>query len=309
MENNKILALVDADSLIYQSSKETLEESIAILNDKIENIFKETKATHYVLFLSSKKTFRHDIDSLYKANRKKSVSPLKWLKTLRAYLVENYNATQMNNIEADDLCAYWMNQDICISDDISESMFETKEGWESVNCILSEDNKLTVKYESIQKVLCAVDKDLLQSISGKHFNYTYRIKEESKNKPKEELTDDDFNKGWWVKTTIDEAITFKWIQMIMGDTTDGIKGIEGKGIKYATKVYSDEGRTFQDICLQEYINKYGLSQGVFEFQKNYRLLHLLDCDSDFIREVGKLPLLPNIQEVSINSLETETLEF
>jgi len=286
MESNKVLALVDADSLLYMSSKETLEESIAILNDKIENIFKETKATHYVLFLSYKKTFRHDIDSLYKANRKKSVSPLKWLKTLRAYLVENYSATQMNNVEADDLVAYWIKR---------FSQFP-------------------------EVIMASPDKDLLQSISGKHFNYTYRIKEESKDKSKEELTEDDFNKGWWVETTEEEANYFKLWQLIAGDNGDNIKTIFPEN---AANWFVKNKMNFNDVVsayilgfdyetpkpMKKYIKGLGTTVGLYELSKNYRLLHLLDCNSDFEREVGELPLLPNIQEVHVNSLETETLEF
>ena len=41
----------------------------------------------------------------------------------------------------------------------------------------------------------------------------------------------------------------------------------------------------------------GIQNGIYEFQKNYRLLHILEDDSDFIREVGYIPALPEIQEV------------
>ena len=80
----------------------------------------------------------------------------------------------------------------------------------------------------------------------------------------------------------------------MLDSTDSIKGVEGRGIKYFESKLNS-----WDLCkiLEEYLYKYGQAQGIFEFQKNYRLLHMLNCDQDFIREVGSIPLLQGIQEV------------
>jgi len=51
------------------------------------------------------------------------------------------------------------------------------------------------------------------------------------------------------------------------------------------------------VILNRYISHYGLSQGIFEFQKNYRLLHMLDCDEDFFRECKQLPPFPHINTV------------
>jgi len=45
------------------------------------------------------------------------------------------------------------------------------------------------------------------------------------------------------------------------------------------------------------LNIIGNSQGIFEFQKNYRLLHILDTEEDFIREVGYIPELPEFRPV------------
>ena len=60
-------------------SKETLQESILILDEKIRNIFEKTEATHYVIFISNSPYFRHKIDPLYKSQRSKYTSPLKTL--------------------------------------------------------------------------------------------------------------------------------------------------------------------------------------------------------------------------------------
>ena len=149
------IALIDADGLTYQSSKETLEESISILNEKIQNIFDKTECTHYVMFISKGKYFRNSIDPTYKGNRGKT--NLKWVKTLKSYLEENWNAQWMENVEADDLCAYWMNNSIYYakftnSHSDSHWMFCDKEFVKAAN-----------EFEEVKKVLCAVDKDLLKS--------------------------------------------------------------------------------------------------------------------------------------------------
>ena len=79
----KILSLIDADSLCHQSSKNSLEESIFTLNEKIQNIYKKTQCTHAAFFISKGKYFRHKISNgTYKANRNKYTSPLKYLKSL-----------------------------------------------------------------------------------------------------------------------------------------------------------------------------------------------------------------------------------
>jgi 5'-3' exonuclease len=221
---NKI-AIIDADGLAYHSLRETIEESLLVLNKKIQNIFEKTEATYYVMFISQGKYFRHNIFPEYKKSREKYRGNAKWIKTLKAYLIENWNAQNMNLVEADDLCTYFMNKDICINTHSSENpYFNTREGWESVNCILSETNDTPVKYESVEKVLCSPDKDLLLSIPGKHYNYSYKL--EDKDDPNSII------KGWWIETNKDEAIVSFWKSVIYGDQTDGVKGIEGKGKLY-----------------------------------------------------------------------------
>lgn len=68
-------------------------------------------------------------------------------------------------------------------------------------------------------VLCAVDKDVYKSVEGEHWNYYYS--EAYGIHPK------------WVRTTRGEADEFPFIQCLMGDTTDNIKGCPGIGPKKA----------------------------------------------------------------------------
>ena len=72
----KILSLIDSDGLIYHSSRNTLEESILTLNEKIQNIYEKTQCTHAAFFISKGKYFRHEISNgTYKSNRNKYTSP------------------------------------------------------------------------------------------------------------------------------------------------------------------------------------------------------------------------------------------
>jgi 5'-3' exonuclease len=146
----------------------------------------------------------------------------------------------------------------------------------------------------VNKILCAIDKDLLFSISGKHWNYTYRL---SNPDNLESLV-----KGYWVETNniLGQCEVFKAKQTLMGDSGDSVRGLEKVGEITAMKILTaaqDNMDVLFHIVAAEYISRLGVSQGIFEFQKNYRLLHLLDCDEDYIREVGQIPKFPIISEV------------
>jgi len=296
---NQKLAIIDIDGLFYQSSKETLQESLNNFDERLNNIFEQTKATHYVAFCSFSPYFRNDIDEDYKQHRKKYKTPLKWIKTLKSYAIEKYDIQWMKNVEADDLCAYWMNKELFYGTHsygpIDNNSFLST-GIETDNKYFLEKDKSII----VEKILCTPDKDLLQSIPGKHFNYTYKLKEDIKVIIKEdtlyEVKDEDIIKGFWIETSQDETETFRKMQLVVGDSSDGIKGIEGKGIKYWEKMVQREEDLYTKI-LGEYMMKYGLSQGIYNFQKTYRLTHLLESDEDFIRELNTTPILPVINEL------------
>jgi len=290
------LAIIDGDALTYHSSKDSIHESIEIIDEKIQNIFIQTGATHYVLFISNSPYFRHQISSEYKSNRNKYKIPLKWLKTLKSYLIENWGAQSMDLTEADDLCSYWMNKDLCIADD---GKIEPREVFVDALDYYAVENLPRFEFKSMEKVLCAVDKDLLQSIPGKHFNYTYKLG--GKYNPNSVI------KGWWVETSEAESDDFKRMQVVVGDVTDGVSGLKDKGIKFYEKISKEIKPSYGEL-LQLYCVEYGQAQGIFEFQKNYRLLHLLNTDEDFEREIGQLPELPEIREVNFKPLIPEVAD-
>jgi hypothetical protein len=304
------LALIDADALCYHSSKELLVDSLESIDGRIKNMFEKTEATHYVMFVSNSPYFRHKIDPKYKDRPK---SYLQWLGTLKKYLIEGYGAQSMKGVEADDLISYWMNQDICV--DNEDEHFELRGTFESALDYCKQDCLPEFTFESVEKVMCAVDKDLLQNIPGKHFNYTYRLEE--KGNP------DSVIKGWWVETTIGDSELFKINQLIQGDPGDNIKTpFPENCANYNT---SNVILTLPEV-LDGYINGlyyetptkkkkfgkgFGLSQGIYEFQKNYRLLHMLNCNEDFMREVGEIPMMPQVRVVpkKENVFNLENLNF
>ena len=299
------LAIIDGDALMYHSSKDSIHESIEIIDEKIQNIFIQTGATHYVLFISNSPYFRHQISSEYKSNRNKYKIPLKWLKTLKKYLIEEWGAQSMDLTEADDLCSYWMNKDLCIADD---GKIEPREVFVDALDYCAVENLPQFEFESMEKVLCAVDKDLLQSISGNHFNYTYKL--EDKDNPNSVI------KGWWVETKDNDANYFKLWQYMVGDSTDGVKTPFPES---AGDWFVDNKMNFNDLVSayilgfsyetatgkKKYIKGLGTHNGLFELHKNIRLLHLLSTDEDFEREIGQLPELPEIREVSFKPLIPE----
>ena len=66
-------ALIDADSLLYfEMGKDTLEEAIEGLNNRIQEILIETDCDRYLGFLTRGKCFRYNIarSKPYKHNRK-----------------------------------------------------------------------------------------------------------------------------------------------------------------------------------------------------------------------------------------------
>jgi 5'-3' exonuclease len=301
------LSLIDIDSMFYHSiGRDTLEECMESFKDKLQNCLEKTECTHWIGFTSKGKTFRNQIFNGYKANRKQA--PPKYLYALKEWAIAEYNLNVSIGYEADDGVAYWYNQDICIDD--NGTHFEPRHIFESALDMCKSDGYPTFTFESVEKVLCSPDKDLLLNIPGKHFNYSYKLA--VKDDPSSVI------KGWWVETSKDDSYINFWKSMVCGDTSDGVKGIEGSGevaFNKILKLCQDELIPIEDMVFTAYKKKYGTSQGIYEFQKNYRLLHMLNCNEDFLREVGEIPQIPEINKVILdsriekNNIDLTKLEF
>lgn len=284
----KNICLIDADSLAYLGkTDDTLQQIIEKVDYKIQAILEETKVDYYCLFVSKGQYFRHALkdkseeSGSYKANRK--YSNQNYNKVIKEYLVAQYGAISSSLVEADDSISYWMNNHnkIGYSEELNKIDFKWK----------LRDN-YQVSFEDCIFTMAAVDKDLLKSIPGKHLVYNKK------------LGIDEWNMEW-IETTEEESTKFKLKQLIVGDTSDGVPGIPKKGEKYWEKML-EQGKYQLDTILFEYCHYYGVSQGIYEFQKSYRLLHLLETDEDWMREVGYIPELPTFLEVDKpKSIESE----
>ncbi len=209
--------------------------------------------------------------------------------------------------EADDAVVYWANQNLHIADD---GKIEPKEVFDDALDYCKQEQLELFEFEPLEVIIASPDKDILKSIPGKHFNYTYRLNEAARAIGKKDsdiqFTEDDVDKGWWVETSVAEAEKFRRGQLIIGDASDGVSGIPRKGEKYWEKMYNVGDSSLSDILI-EYIFHYGEAQGIFEFQKNYRLLHMLESNEDFLREVGEIPELPHINEIPETTQEYEVV--
>jgi|SRR6218665_6880 len=137
----KKIAVIDGDSICYICSRDTIEESISNAKDLMNNIMVRTGSTHYYLFLSDGKYFRHKVNSEYKANR--PTSSLKFLKTLKAFLKEEYGGIAYEGLESDDLSAHVMN-----------------------NSRIESTTDYNVSYLN-----CSPDKDVIKQVWGNWYNY------------------------------------------------------------------------------------------------------------------------------------------
>lgn len=121
-------------------------------------------------------------------------------------------------------------------------------------------------------IVCSPDKDVLQQLPGNHYNYQM-IGRDKAYVPK-----------GFISTSKSDALHFLHLQMLMGDSTDGISGIEGVGIKTAEKMITGfRDNFFGQICNQ-YVKKYGNAEGINRFYETYKLVYLLKTHKDFERE-------------------------
>lgn len=236
-KNEDCIGLIDADSICYICSTDTLETSKKNVDSLISNILTMIRVKKFVLFLSRGKYFRHDFYPEYKANRPDS--PLLFLKELKVYMEERYNAYIFDGAEADDLVAYYS---------------KTLEN----------------------SIVCSADKDVFNQIPGKHFNYK-KIK--------------------FIDTTKEQAESFLWLQVLMGDSVDNIKGIPGTGEVKAAKILAKAGspRDFPKVVYEAYLEYYKTSHLAMHYmQLNFKLVHLLNEKDEYLFYFKKVPLVDKI---------------
>lgn len=281
MKETRQVTLIDGDGMCYFGKPEdTYQDIINKVDTKIQTILEETEADYYLICISKGRYFRHELtkskstsESSYKGHRKHDVQ--KWNKMLKEYLIAQYGAIWWPNVEADDMISYLSNN--------STFTFVGRNG-------------ITVKIASNEDVhiattISAVDKDILYGLPGRHLNYN----------KKTQTGEWDIE---WVEISVPEASLYIWEQMVQGDPADSIKGLPMKGKAWTTKHFAGKmlGEV-QHIVFDEYIKEYGTEKGIYEFQKTYRQLYLLNNIDDFMREAGFIPNTPIIQKVNKEKFE------
>lgn len=135
LPKGKAVCLIDADSLLYfEMGKDTLEEAIAGLDQRIHDILHQCNTTKYAGFLTQGKCFRYEVDCEYKGKRKKSNRSILF-PSLKEYAMQHWGFKYVTELEADDLVSYY-----------------------SYN---HEENT----------IICSPDKDVLKQCVGMHYNY------------------------------------------------------------------------------------------------------------------------------------------
>lgn len=247
------LVLIDADSLIFYSSKDTIEESIQSMKNRIYSIVEKTNSDAFILFLTGATNFRYELYPEYKSGRKKvknkpAKKPLKYIKTLKAFLLEEYRACLVEGLEADDLVVYY-NYNI-----IPKSY---------VTCISSPD------------------KDVLNQVIGEHYNYG-----------KDEFIEildqkqvDRFRAFQLLVGDVTDSIPGIVNRTKYMRETYGLDKREGVGEVTANKILNlidHKGGHYASEILNCYISKYGSvkldpvarEKGFEDYTLNRRLLHL-----------------------------------
>jgi len=225
--SNKKEAILEANNLGISTLEineifNIAPESHAIYDAKLllQKITKAVSAEDYKLYLSSESkenTYRYKLDSSYKENRKEQARPHHY-QTIRNYLINEWNAEVVDEIEADDA--------------LGIAQFEYANG-----CI------------------CTIDKDL-DMIPGDHYNWRKDI-------------------IYYISPEI--AIRNFYLQMLIGDRVDNIKGIDGIGEVKANKLlpYHYSEKQMFDVVYKQY-------------KHQYRSLSELDIFNIFIRNANLL---------------------
>lgn len=210
-----MISLIDGDLISFRcaASAEEEPESIALLRtDKlIRDILEATKAESYQCFLTGSNNFRKEINPEYKANRKDKPLP-KHLNACREFLVVEWKSKVTDGIEADD--ALGIQQEL----------------YNRVNHSMLLENQLV---GCKQTVICSLDKDLLQ-IPGMHYQWPIYNRE-----------------GMFHNVLYLDGLKHFYKQMLIGDVSDNIKGVDGIGKVKASKLVDNcetEEEMMEIVC-------------------------------------------------------------
>lgn len=199
-----------------------LKEAIGYAKAKIEKILELTGCKKCELhFTAGRENFRYSLYSLYKAHRI-GRSPI-YLMEVKEELCKIYKGKIHYAIEADDAVAYLK-------------------------------RRYPEKY-----LVCAVDKDILKGLEGKHFNYYESAKYNISMK--------------YVETDMESARLFPYRQAMIGDKSDNIYGIPRVGEKRSKDLIPDGCENPMELLIK-YFKEAGLTEA--DAKLNYALTYMGD---------------------------------
>lgn len=161
-------------------------------------------------------------------------------------------------------------------DEVRSYMID-KYGFLGVQGVEADD--LVLSYKKLRKddevIIVSPDKDLL-NLEGTNYN------------PR---------KNEYVTVTADEAATYFWMSMLVGDTADNIKGVKGIGPVTAKTIINNVTihSSLKSEVLENYCRVYGEDEGITQFYKCYKCLHILD---DINKEIFDNVTLNKIEVLS-----------
>jgi len=223
----------DADEgLLYETCP---IQALAKAEEKINRILDKTGCYDTELhFSGGRENFRYEVSPSYKANRTGRTPA--GLSQLKKDLAKKYNGTIHTKWEADDIVVY-----------------------------LKELHK--EKY-----IMCAIDKDVLNSVEGRHFNYyesgLYKIEMK------------------WMDIDRYNSLTWRYLQTLMGDKTDNIIGLKGIGPAKAAKIL--HGHTSHKLLWEAVCDAYKMKgRTIDEALMN---INLVDMKLLYLDESGELQI-------------------
>ena len=240
-----MIALIDADLIAYEAAsaadmvlkdgreRRSFDYCINYVDALIEFILENSMCDEYELFITGKENFRHDIATVkpYKYNRNAKPKPY-YLPVVRK-LLESYGAVVCDYMEADDMLAV-----------------RAKElGGDNV-CICSRDKDLRMvpcwQYSWEVGLQPEWGPQLVDKIGSLEFRFSDKI---LKNGEKSNA----------IKKVSGTGLKWFYAQLITGDSTDNIPGLEGKGgglVHQIVEPCTTEEELFRAVSTA-YQDKYG----------------------------------------------------
>lgn len=209
-----MLALIDADLIAYEAAsaadmvdegyeRRSFDYVIDKVDESIKFITENSGCDSYELFITGKDNFRYDIATVkpYKGNRSDKPKPF-YLESTRK-LLESYGAVVCDGMEADDMLA------------VRAREMEYKDC-----CICSRDKDLRMvpcmQYSWEVGRQPEWGPELVDTLGELHFRFSDKILESGE-------------KSNAIKKVWGTGLKWFYAQLIIGDSTDNISGLEGKG--------------------------------------------------------------------------------